>query len=139
MTWLLFLASATVVSACTSAPAQVQSDPPSPTVVLADLVKSPERFVNTSLRVRGKLANVSENYFSRNRRIVLTDGTASIDVKPWLPLSAPPQPTGDDRPTLAAYLDRQVDLVATVRKTQGKDGSPVYVLEVKEATLVKPQ
>lgn len=139
MTWLLFFASATLVSACSSAPAQVESNRPARSVTVAEVAKSPERFVNTSIRIKGKLENASGNFFSRNRRIVLTDATSSIDVKPWLPLSAPPQQSGPERPTLASYLDQQVELLATVRQTEGKNGSPGYVLEVKEATVVKPQ
>jgi starvation-inducible outer membrane lipoprotein len=55
MTWLLFFASATLVSACSSAPAQVQSDRPARSVTVAEVAKSPERFVNTSIRIKGSL------------------------------------------------------------------------------------
>ena len=135
MTWLLFFASATLATACSSAPAQAQSDRPARTVTVAEVAKSPEQFLNTSIRVKGKLENASGNFFSRNRRIVLTDGTSSIDVKPWLPFSAPPQQAGPEKPTLASYLDKQVELLGTIRQTEGKNASPAYVLEVKEAVV----
>lgn len=141
----VMLTYATILAGCGSAPV---SQPPSSSarpaaadervVTITDLASAPERFVDSAVRVTGRLENLSVNYFSRNRRIVITNDKSSVDVKPWLPLSAPPSSASDEqRPTLAAYLDQDVELLATVRKAEGRQGAPAFFLEVKEAKIVK--
>ena len=106
-------------------------------VTLADLVASPAEYVNQSIRVRGKLQNAGTNYF-RDVRIVLRDGSGnSVDVRPWLPLSRPaPSEQTRTAPTLAEYLDRQVELDGSLTRRTESNRTNEFILHVKSAKIL---
>jgi hypothetical protein len=104
---------------------------------LADLVAKPETYGDQPIRVRGKLENAGKNFFT-DRRIALNDGKGhSLEVRPWLPLSRPGPSSGTrSGPTLADYLDQQVEIVGSLTRRTEPDRKPDYILQVKSAKVV---
>lgn len=136
--------SATLSNGCATASTQaVEAQPPAaekqqPKLVsLADLVAKPETYGEQPIRVRGKLENTGTNYFT-DRRIVLTDGKGhSLEVRPWLPLSRPgPSSRTQSGPTLAEYLDHQVEIVGSLARRTEPDRKSEYILQVKSAKVL---
>jgi hypothetical protein len=116
-------------------------DPGVKLVTVETLASKPAEYVDRAVRVRGRLENAGTNYF-RNRRIVLSDGKNHlIDVRPWLPLSVPPSPAAqtESRPTLAEYLDRQVELVGSLAKVEKQQAGNEYIFAVTSAKILTPQ
>lgn len=111
-------------------------EPAPPLVTVETLTAKPEEYAGRLVRVRGRLENAGTNYF-RDRRIVLTDGkNHTVNVKPWLPLSVPPSAQSETRPTLAAYLDRQVELSGSLTKSQDAQGANQYIFQVTSAKVL---
>lgn len=105
-----------------------------PHTAVKAVAQDPAAYVGKTIAVAGTLENEGANYFT-DLRVVLRDDTGGkILVKPWLPTALPPGPKAGPRPrTLAQYLGKKVDLVATVRHGEWRDGAKAYYLEVKEA------
>jgi hypothetical protein len=112
-------------------------EPQARLVAIADLVARPAEYAERDVRVRGRLENAGTNYF-RDRRIVLSDAKGQrIDVRPWLPLSRP-APGAQQRtaPTLAEFLDRQVELVGTFVRRKESTRDDEYVFQVTSAKVI---
>jgi hypothetical protein len=140
MNFAALLTSAAVIAGCASssaAPQAAATPDKTKTATVAEMAAQPDKFLGGAVRVTGRLENAGDNYFSRRRRIVLTDGKSSIDVTPWLPIEVPPSPSGQQRPTLATYLDQDVELLGTLRRTETRPGAPAFLLEVRDAKVVK--
>ncbi|MGH9313544.1 MAG: hypothetical protein ACRD1S_10140 [Vicinamibacterales bacterium] len=105
---------------------------------IAELLDNPKTFVDVPVRVRGRLVNAGGNYFSRTRRIVLRDANGrELAVEPWLPLSAPTtQAGGSSRPTLAEYLDKNVELSGTIQSKTVEGSGVQHFLRVAEASVL---
>ena len=113
-------------------------DPNLKLVSVEALSTKPTEFVDRAVRVRGRLENAGANYF-RDRRIVLNDGKKHmIDVRPWLPLSVPPSASAqaEARPTLAEYLDHQVELVGSLTKRKDAERGSEYIFQVTSAKVL---
>ena len=120
---------------------QAAPPPPPEAVSLSDLADHPERFLNQTIKVVGRLENLGKNYFT-DRRLVLKgsdDATSlkSLAVKaPGVPLEVFPGPPGSrsmaaGQPrTLANYLGKDVDVVAVVER----DDSGRYILGIKSVS-----
>jgi hypothetical protein len=140
MNFAVILTYVVTFTACAGAQVAQPAAPPVKVLTIAELAAEPDKFLNSSVRVIGRLENRGDNYFSRTRRIVISDGNRFVDVKPWLPLSSPPSsPSGEQRPSLATYLDQEVEILGALRKAEGKQGKPTFLLEVKDARIVKPR
>lgn len=139
------LALSTTVGTGCAAPASQAAEVRSPAadssqskvVSIEDLVAKPEVYVEQPIRVRGKLRNAGTNYFT-DRRIVLTDAKGRIlDVKPWLPLSRPaPSGRTQSGPTLAEYLDHEVEIEGSLVRRSEPDRGNDYILDVKSARVL---
>ncbi|MCH7727224.1 MAG: hypothetical protein IH991_12205 [Planctomycetes bacterium] len=108
-------------------------------VAVADLIERAEDGTDQRFMVVGRLVNVGTNYFT-DRRIILVDADSdtSIDVRAWLPLesylaqdSNVPKP-----PTMAQFLNKNVELIVTSTKTPVKGIGIVPVLEVHAARIL---
>jgi hypothetical protein len=101
------------------------------TVGIAQLAATPERFENADIKIVGRLASEG-NYFSRNRKFFLVDDRQGrIEVKPWLPLSAPP-PRSDSSAqpkTLADMIGQRVELRGGLSRTADAAGSWQFVVK----------
>jgi hypothetical protein len=120
------------------APQEPTVDPSAKLVTVEALASKPAEYVDSTVRVRGRLENAGTNYF-RDRRIVLNDGKKHlIDVRPWLPLSVPPSASAqaETRPTLAEYLDRQVELVGSLTKRKESERGSDYIFQVTSAKVL---
>ena len=87
----------------------------------------------------GRLVNAGTNYFT-DRRIVLVDvnSDTSIAVRAWLPLESYPaqDPNVPQPPTMAQFLDKNVELIVTPTMTPVKGLGIVPVLEVHAARIL---
>jgi len=123
------------------AAAQVTAGQPQTSTVQA-LTDHPDQFAGVELKVTGRLTSEG-NYFSRGRKIFLTDEQGRrLDVTNWAPLSVPPPRDGAPQPkTMADYLDQTVELSGVLRpQTAGgsRSASP-WLFEVKSAKIVPRQ
>ena len=115
-------------SAC--ATAQLAAVQPS-TVSIAQLAATPERYENADIKVVGRLTSEG-NYFSRNRKFfLLDDRQGRIEVKPWLPLSAPPprSDTAAEPKTMSDLIDQRVELRGGLGRTADASGSWQFVVK----------
>ena len=112
------------------ATAQLAEVQPS-TVTIAQLAATPERYENTDIKVVGRLASEG-NYFSRSRKFfLLDDRQGRIEVKPWLPLSAPP-PRSDsaaEPKTMSDLIDQRLELRGGFSRTADVAGSWQFVVK----------
>lgn len=85
------------------------------------------------IKVEGTLENAGTNYFT-DRRLVLKDlhGSGEINVKAWLPISAPSN-QGKRREVISDYLGRPVVLTGMVKTQPVKGVGVTRVLVVKDA------
>jgi hypothetical protein len=115
-------------SAC--AAAQLAEVQPS-AVTIAQLAATPERYENADIKVVGKLASEG-NYFSRSRKFfLLDDQQGRIEVKPWLPLSAPPprSDTASQPKTMADLIDQRIELRGGLSRTTDVAASWQFVVK----------
>jgi hypothetical protein len=114
-------------------------------VTVSDLSREPERFSRQEVKVTGRLTS-DGNYFSRNRKIWLTAPSGErVEVTLWLPLSSPPprSESAPGIPTLADYLDQNVELQGVFRRMEAAPGAAPksgagFVLDVKSAKILRP-
>lgn len=106
-------------------------------ITLQSVAEHPEAYLDQTVSVTGTLVNEGKNYFTDFRLVLRDEGGRSIPVKPWLPAEIPPAAKPGPRPpTLSQYLDKTVELTATVRHGElGRQGV-VFFLEVKSAKKV---
>lgn len=103
-------------------------------VTVADLVDSPNVFLDKKVHVRGHLINTKESYFP-TPEFAVTDpanGQTRFEVTAWRPFEVAPLPPGSilEQPlTMQNYLGRIVELTGFVRKT-GSLFNPSFYLEV---------
>lgn len=103
-------------------------------VAVKAVAMDPAAYLDKRIVMAGTLENEGANYFTDLRVVLRDDAGNKVLVKPWLPTALPPGPKPGPRPpTLSRYLGKKVDLVATVRHGEWRDGARVYYLEVKEA------
>lgn len=106
-------------------------------VTVQSVMDHPEAYLDQVVSVRGTLANEGKNYFTDFRLVLKGEGGRSIPVKPWLPAEVPPAMKPGPRPaTLSQYLDKTVELTATVRHGELSRLGVVYFLEVKSARVL---
>lgn len=97
-------------------------------VTVADLVDSPNTFLDRKVKVTGTLINTKSSYFPSPDFAITDSGASRFSVTSWLPLEIPPPPPGtsEEQPrTMQLYLNRKVNLVGTVKKS-----GPSFYLEV---------
>lgn len=108
-------------------------------VSVAELIERAGEGTNQRFRVVGKLVNAGTNYFT-DRRIVLVDvdSDTSIAVRVWLPLESYPaqDPNVPQPPTMAQFLDKNVELIVTPTKSPVKGMGIVPVLVVHAARIL---
>jgi hypothetical protein len=127
------LVAGTAEGGCTEPPPRPGGEPQ---VALKSLARDPAAYLDKAIAATGTLANEGKNYFTDLRVVLRDDAGNRIAVKPWLPTALPPAPRPGPRPpTLAQYLGKTLDLVATVRHGELRDGTKAYYLEVKEARV----
>ena len=108
---------------------------------LPSIAGDPAPHMGKTYRIIGKLRNKGRNYFT-DLRVVLEDEKCEsvyVYVRPWLPLEFPPPPPGHPelkKPGLSQFLDKQVELTATVERGTLKTVGEVYYLSVKAAKIL---
>jgi hypothetical protein len=111
--------------------------PYTPSAVVAD----EDRLNGQHVAVEGLLQNKGKNYFT-DRRLVITDASgeskASLPVKEWLPIEAPPNPSGQTSspPLLSDYLGKKVVLQGFLKEDDLRGFGTVKFLEVESARIV---
>ncbi len=110
-------------------------------ISLPSLASDPAAHVEKTYRIIGKLRNRGRNYFT-DLQVVLEDEKCDsiyVYVRPWLPLEFPPPPPGRPelkKPGLSQFLDKRVELTATVERGSLKTVGEVYYLSVKAAKIL---
>jgi len=108
-------------------------------ISLQSLAEDPAPHLGKTYRISGSLKNKGRNYFT-DLRLVLEDAECNfVYVRPWLPLEYPPPPPG--RPDLkkaglSFYLEKEVELTATVERGSLKVVGEVTYLSVKSAKIL---
>ena len=120
-------------SAPQGAPAQ-PAEKPAPSVALETLVKAPDKYLNTRVRLSGTVENLGRNYFT-DRSVALRDesGHTIAVSQTGVPTGLPP-PAGREgrRPaTLSDYLGKKVEVIATVQRREQDGIKPEYVLKIE--------
>lgn len=108
-------------------------------VSVAELIERAGERTDLRFTVVGRLVNAGTNYFT-DRRIVLVDvdSDTSIAVRAWLPLESYPAQDSNapQPPTMAQFLDKNVELIVTPTKAPVKGMGIVPVLEVHAARIL---
>jgi len=107
---------------------------------VGSLAQHPDKYLNNTVRLAGRLENEGKNYFT-DLRVVLRDAQGNrVYVRPWLPAELPPSPpgyTGKKPQVLSQYLGKEVELTAVVERGTLKNVGEVYLLNVKSAKVVR--
>ena len=118
-----------------------QTQPPDEAALVSvtELIERAGERTDQRFTVVGRLVNAGTNYFT-DRRIVLVDvdSDTSIAVRAWLPLESYPaqDPNAPQPPTMAQFLDKNVELIVTPTKAPVKGIGIVPMLEVHAARIL---
>lgn len=103
-----------------------------------DLKRSPEKYVNKTIVVRGRLRLMGRNYFT-DPRFALTDEAGNqIPVTIWAPLEVPPPIPGSEElfknkpKVMGDYLDRKLSITGSFRFDPAKGEKSIEVEFVVE-------
>lgn len=105
---------------------------------LTDIKRTPEKYINQKIIVKGRLRLIGRNYFTDPRFAIEDDIGNQIPVAIWAPLEIPPPPPGNEqsfrtRPkTMGDYVGRILSITGIFRISPPKGESRIEVESVME-------